>query len=108
MHTNIRAKNIAMGKSNLYPPLQGRFNVPLGEGYIRFKHGTMSTPMLGGWLTDIGHSFASVGRTGIDMFKSLRGDTPDTIEHGEATTSTAAYVVYGTLAAAAAYILLKK
>jgi hypothetical protein len=63
--------------------------------------------MGGGVLTDIGHGFMKMSRSGIGLFKNLRGDTGDTVVEGSAPVNYTNMAVYGTLAALAILIVAK-
>lgn len=67
------------------------------------------TPVLGRTLVEsIGHSVANTIRSGAGIFKTIRGDSRDVTVEGAAPTNYANLAVYGTLAALAFVVVLKK
>lgn len=69
---------------------------------------TRSPVLMGGWLTDFTHGAMNVARSGVGLFTKLRGDTGDTVVEGAAPVNYTNMAVYGTLAALAILIVVKK
>lgn len=61
-----------------------------------------------GDLNDIGHGFMEGMRSGVDLLKRARGDTPDQIVQGGDTTNMTAYGIYALLAAVSVIMVVKK
>jgi len=55
-----------------------------------------------------GHEAMNVARSGVGLFKSIRGDTGDTVVEGAAPVNYTNMAVYGTLAVLAILIVVKK
>jgi hypothetical protein len=64
--------------------------------------------MGGGILSDIGHGLMNVARSGTSLFKKIRGDKDDVIVEGPAPVNYANLAAYGTLAAIALLVVVKK
>lgn len=64
--------------------------------------------LLNGWLTDLGHSIGSGSRSALGIIKGIRGDSPGQVVEGASSINYANAAVYGTLAAVALLIVMKK
>ncbi len=65
-------------------------------------------PMLGDFsLHAIGSSIMDAARSGVGLFKDIRGDAGNTVVEGAAPVNYANLAVYGTLAALALLIVVK-
>lgn len=67
-----------------------------------------TAPLHGDLLTDVGHTVASGARGILDLAKSARGDTADVVVQTPAPVNYANYLIYGSLAAALLYMVVKK
>lgn len=63
---------------------------------------------MGGWATDLSHGVMNVARSGIGLFTKIRGDKADMVVEGAAPVNYTNMAVYGTLAALAVLIVMKK
>lgn len=64
--------------------------------------------MGGSILDDIGHGAMKLARSGVGLFTKLRGDRSDVVVEGAAPINYANLAVYGTLAALAVLVVVKK
>lgn len=64
--------------------------------------------MGGGFLSDLGHGLMKIARSGTDLFTKIRGDKDDVVVEGPAPVNYANLAVYGTLAAIALLVVVKK
>lgn len=60
------------------------------------------------WYEKAGSAFMNVARSGVGLFKDIRGDSENQVVTGPPSTNYANLAVYGTLAALALLVVVQK